>query len=113
MYEKSLEIGLVSVGLRVQRQVRVPVWFREQRVGDFAADMLIDDCVLLELKAARALDSSHEAQLLNYLRATQVEVGLLLNFGIKAEFKRMAFDNSRKQIRENPRLSAAILLSDE
>ena len=113
VYEKSLEIGLVSVGLRVQRQVRVPVWFREQRVGDFAADMLIDDCVLLELKAARALDSSHEAQLLNYLRATQVEVGLLLNFGIKAEFKRMAFDNSRKQIRENPRLSAAILLSDE
>ena len=59
--------------------------------------MLVEDCVLLELKAVRALDSTHAAQLLNYLRATDIEVGLLLNFGLKPQFKRMVFDNSRKE----------------
>lgn len=58
--------------------------------------MLVENCVLLELKATRALDSSHQSQLLNYLRATDVEVGLLLNFGQKPEFKRLLFDNPRK-----------------
>jgi len=61
--------------------------------------LLVEKCVLLELKAARALDSTHQAQLLNYLRATEIEVGLLLNFGPKPEFKRVAYDNSRKRIR--------------
>ncbi len=75
------------------------------------ADMLVEDCVLLELKAARALDTSHVAQLLNYLRATDIEVGLLLNFGLKPEFKRLLFDNPRKLIRENPCLSVADLLT--
>jgi len=59
--------------------------------------------VILELKAARALDSSNEAQLLNYLRATEIEVGLLFNFGPKPTFKRQAFDNDRKQICVYPR----------
>jgi len=69
---------------------------------------------MLELKATRALDSAHEAQLLNYLRATEIEVGLLLNFGLKPEFKRLIFDNPRKLIRENPRLSvAALLVTDD
>jgi GxxExxY protein len=58
---------------------------------------MVESAVLLELKAARALDPSHEAQLLNYLRATEIEVGLLLNFGVKPEFKRLAFDNERKR----------------
>jgi GxxExxY protein len=75
VYERSLEIALNSLGLKVCRQIQVPVWFRGQPVGDFTADMLIEGCVLLELKAARALDSSHQAQLLNYLRATEIEVG--------------------------------------
>jgi len=61
--------------------------------------MLIEKCVSLELKAVRALDSSHQAQLLNYLRATEIEVGLLLNFGVKPEFKRLLFDNPRKAFR--------------
>jgi GxxExxY protein len=113
VYEKSLAITLSDYGLTVERQVQIPVWFRGQKVGDFSADVLVNDAVLLELKAVRALDPSHEAQLLNYLRATDIEVGLLLNFGLKAEFKRMAFDNHRKQIRENLRLSAAILLSND
>ncbi len=110
VYEKSLEVALNAMGVKVRRQIEVPVWFRSHQVGDFTADMLVDDCVLVELKAARTLDSSHEAQLLNYLRATEIEVGLLLNFGLKAQFKRLIFDNPRKSIRENPCLSVAALL---
>ena len=88
VYEKAFEIALMSRGLNVLRQIEVPVSFRGHNVGDFTADMLVEKCVLLELKATRTLDSAHEAQLLNYLRATQIEVGLLFNFGIKPEFKR-------------------------
>jgi len=109
VYEKSLQIALNATGLKALTQIEIPVSFRGQRVGDFTADMLVEDCVLLELKAARALDSSHEAQLLNYLRATEIEVGLLLNFGLKPEFKRLVFDNPRKTIRGNPCLSVANL----
>lgn len=110
VYERSLEIALNSLDLRVSRQIQIPVWFRGKPVGDFTADLLIEDCVLLELKAARCLDSSHQAQLLNYLRATEIEIGLLLNFGLKPEFKRLIFDNPRKAIRGNPRMSIADLL---
>jgi GxxExxY protein len=113
VYERSLEIALDSSHLKVCRQIQIPVWFRGKPVGDFTADMLVEDCVLLELKAARALDSSHQAQLLNYLRATEIEVGLLLNFGLRPEFKRLIFDNPRKAIRGNPRISKADLLVAE
>jgi GxxExxY protein len=101
VYEKSLELALNAIGIDVRRKIEIPVWFRKYQVGDFEADMLVEGCVLLELKAVRRLDSSHEAQLLNYLRATEIEVGLLLNFGLKPEFKRLIFDNARKSIREN------------
>jgi GxxExxY protein len=111
VYEKAFEFALTSKGLDVRCQIQVPVWFRGQRVGDFTADVLVERCVLLELKAARTLDSSHEAQLLNYLRATEIEVGLLFNFGIKPEFKRLAFDNSRKKVRQvTGEISVAALL---
>ena len=113
VYEKSLEIALNSKGLKVCRQIEIPVSFRGQLVGDFSADMLVEGCVLIELKAARSLDTSHTAQLLNYLRATDIEVGLLLNFGLKPEFKRLIFDNPRKAIRENPCLSVANLLTPD
>jgi GxxExxY protein len=100
VYEKAFEFALTSKGLSVRRQIEIPVWFRGQKVGDFSADMLINGCVLLELKAGRGLDAAHEAQLLNYLRATEIEIGLLFNFGLKPQFKRLAFDNRRKQICE-------------
>src|SRR5919108_4411974 len=67
VYEKSFEIALNAQGLRVNRKIEIPVWFRGHRVGDFSADVLVEGCVLLELKAVRTLDSAHEAQLLNYL----------------------------------------------
>src|ERR671915_99374 len=96
VYQRALGLALNDAGLRVCRPVKISVWFRGTEVGYFEGDMLVENCVLLELKATRALDSSHQAQLLNYLRATDVEVGLLLNFGPKPEFKRLLFDNPRK-----------------
>ncbi|HYR77830.1 MAG TPA: GxxExxY protein [Pyrinomonadaceae bacterium] len=110
VYERAFEVALTSKGLDVRRQIQVPVWFRGHKVGDFVADVLVDRSVLLELKAARTLDSAHEAQLLNYLRATEIEVGLLFNFGIKPEFRRLAFDNSRKQVKQLNEISIAALL---
>jgi len=109
VYEKAFEIALNAKGLDVRRQIQVPVWFRGHRVGDFVADVLVNQLVLLELKAARALDSSHEAQILNYLRATEIEVGLLFNFGVKPEFRRLAFDNSRKRVNQLNEISIAAL----
>ena len=96
VYHRSFMVALESVGLSARSRVDIPVWFRGCQVGQFEADILVENCVMLELKAARALDSSHQAQLLNYLRATDIEVGLLLNFGEKPEFKRVIFDNLRK-----------------
>jgi GxxExxY protein len=110
VYERAFEVALTSKGFNVLRQIEIPVWFRRQKVGDFTADVLVDKRVLLELKAARTLDSSHEAQLLNYLRATEIEVGILFNFGIKPEFRRLAFDNSRKQVQHFGEISIAALL---
>src|ERR1041385_1635595 len=99
VYQKSLALALESAGLAVFSRIDIPVWFRGHQVGQFEGDLLVEKCVLLELKAARALGSAHQAQLMNYLRATEIEVGLLLNFGPKPEFKRVAYDNSRKRIR--------------
>ncbi len=96
VYHQSLVIALRDAGLLVHSPIAIPVLFRGHRVGSFQGDIMVEKCVLLELKAARTLDSSHKAQLLNYLRATEIEIGLLLNFGVKPEFKRLIYDNPRK-----------------
>jgi len=96
VYENSLSIALREKGCEVHQQIAIPVWFRSKQVGDFDADVLVDKLVLLELKVARSIEQAHIAQLLNYLKATQIEVGLLLNFGPKPEFKRVVFGNERK-----------------
>jgi GxxExxY protein len=96
VYQRSLGLALESAGLAVRHYVKIPVWFRGQRVGMFEGDMLIEDLVLLELKTARCLDRSHYAQLLNYMRATDIEVGILLNFGLKPEYQRLVLDNESK-----------------
>ena len=101
VYRDSMFIALRDAGMHVEREVRIPVWFHGERVGDFRADLLVNSLVLVELKTARAFDESHQAQLVHYLKATEIEVGMLLNFGPKAEFKRLIFENSRK----NPRKS--------
>jgi len=107
VYEESLVIALYEAGLTANRQIPLPVWFRGQKVGEFRADLLVQNCVLLELKTARSLDTAHEAQLLHYLKSTEIEVGMLLNFGARPQFRRLLFDNERKKIRENPWKSVA------
>ena len=107
VYEESLVIALRQAGMAVARQVPLPVWFRDQKVGEFRADLIVDNCVLLELKSARSLEPAHEAQLLHYLKSTEIEIGLLLNFGVRPQFRRLLFDNERKKIRENPCKSVA------
>lgn len=96
VYENALAIELKESGLRVETQKYLPVYYRDQLVGEYIAEMVINESVLLELKAVRRLAEDHEAQLLNYLKATIIEVGLLLNFGPEPRFKRRVYDNERK-----------------
>ena len=98
VYENALVFALTSLGLKVEQQVKIAVYFQGNVVGEYFADLLVEDKVIVELKAVSRLLLEHEAQLLNYLRATPYEVGLLLNFGPKPDFRRKAFDNSRKTI---------------
>jgi GxxExxY protein len=79
-------------------------------VGQFRGDILVVGKVLLELKSTRTLEAAHEAQLLHYLKSTEIEIGLLLNFGSRPQFRRLLLDNHRKKIRENPCKSVAGVL---
>lgn len=106
VYTEAVCMALRDEGLAVEREVKVPVYFRAKCIGEYRADIIVESKVLLELKAVRSLDSSHEAQLLHYLRSTNIEVGLLLNFGPKAQFKRAAFSNIRKNPRESAKSAA-------
>lgn len=101
VYENALYIVLIEHGLHVERQNDISVFFRGNRIGDFKADLIVEEKVIIELKAVRTLDPAHEAQLINYLKATTIEIGLLLNFGKKPEFKRFIYDNKRKKISDN------------
>ena len=96
VYENALAIELRKAGLKVVKQQEIVVYYDGENVGDYRTDIVVDDVVIVELKAARELAEEHEAQLLNYLKATTLEVGLLLNFGVKAEHKRKVYDNERK-----------------
>lgn len=90
VYEKSLLIALKDKGLKVQSQVPLNVKFREQSVGEFFADILVEDVVILELKSVKKLLPEHQAQLINYLKVTGHKVGLLINFwNPKLEYKRL------------------------
>ena len=91
VYEGALAIRLHECGLRVERQAPVAVRFHNHVVGEFRTDLLVEDYLLVEIKAARSLVDAHDAQLLNYLKATGLRVGLLLNFGSRAEFRRRVF----------------------
>lgn len=96
VYENALVILLNEIGLKVESQVHLPVYFHGQKVGEYIADLIVENVVLLELKAAEKIVEDHAAQLLNYLKATNIEVGLVLNFGPTAEFRRKVYDNERK-----------------
>ena len=96
VYERSMMIELRKMGLRCKNQYPIAVYYENQMVGEYYADIIVEDVVIIELKADRSLCPEHEAQLLNYLKATDIEVGILLNFGEKPEFKRKVFENDFK-----------------
>ncbi len=98
IYEKSLEIELKKNGIRVETQKPIKVYYEGNLVGDYFADMLVEDKIILELKAAETIIEEHEFQLINYLKATNIEIGLLLNFGKKPEVRRKIFTNNRKHL---------------
>lgn len=96
VYQKAFGIALREMGMKVAEQVPIRVYYHGEVVGEYFADILVDDVILLELKAVSEIIEEHEAQLLNYLKATEIEVGYVLNFGKSATFKRKVFDNVRK-----------------
>jgi GxxExxY protein len=96
VYENALIIELQQHGLTAKQQFPIKVHYEGQVVGEYFADLLVNDLVIVELKAIDRIIDAHEAQLINYLKATNIEVGLVLNFGPKAEFKRKIFSNTRK-----------------
>ena len=105
VYEQAFSVLLAERQIFFERQIAVPVWFHKKQIGEFRADLLVEKKVLLELKTGRDIDTAWEKQILNYLRATDVEVGLLFNFGPNAQFRRYVFENEKKNPR-NPRESA-------
>jgi GxxExxY protein len=96
VYQNSMYFELKSLGLKVEAQKQIKVYFKNQLVGDFYSDLLVEDKVIVELKATEFLMDIHTAQIMNYLKATPIEVGMLLNFGEEPEFKRVIYTNNRK-----------------
>ncbi|MGH7525938.1 MAG: GxxExxY protein [Gemmatimonadales bacterium] len=96
IYREARSIALNERGLGVERESVLTAHFRGRRIGEFRADLVVGGRVIVELKAVRAIGTSHLAQLLNYLRCSVLEVGLLLNFGPRPQFRRLAFSNLRK-----------------
>ena len=97
VYANALKIELEKRGLKVDQEFEIKVYYGGQVVGEYFADLIVANSVIVEIKATKSLAQEHEAQLLNYLKATSYEVGLLINFGPKPEQKRRSFDNNRKK----------------
>ncbi|MCK5138407.1 MAG: GxxExxY protein [Thermodesulfovibrionia bacterium] len=91
VYEKSLMIELENIGLQAVAQKSLNVYYKNQLVGEFKADIIVEDKIIIEIKAINTITTQHEAQLINYLKATGIKVGLIVNFGDKLEFKRRVF----------------------
>ncbi|PKQ62132.1 GxxExxY protein [Labilibaculum manganireducens] len=91
VYERAMVLELEHLDLEVEEQKRITVFYKDEKVGDYFADLIINDQVIIELKAVERIAPEHEVQLVNYLKATNIEVGLLLNFGAKPQYKRKVF----------------------
>lgn len=96
VYENAMYFELTEMGFKVDRQMKVLVYYKQYVVGDYSADLTVNDVVICELKTHERLSEENEFQLINYLKATKIEVGLLLNFGKKPEIKRKIYDNEKK-----------------
>jgi len=103
VYENALFHELSKAELYCEKQKRIKVFYDDHQVGEYYADIIVENQIILELKAAEALIKEHECQLINYLKATDIEIGLLLNFGKKPEFRRKIFTNDRKNLFEEPK----------
>jgi GxxExxY protein len=101
VYQNAFFIELQSKGFHVEPQKAIDVFYHNQVVGKYKADLIVNNLIILELKAVEALVPEHELQLINYLKATDKEVGLLLNFGMKPEIRRKAYDNDKKNLRKS------------
>ena len=97
VYREAMRIALTQAGLQVKTEVPVPVSFRGVVVGIFRADLIVNDCLLVELKAVDQLVRQHESQTMHYLCATSIEVALLMNFGAAPRFRRFVMDNESKK----------------
>ena len=97
VYRRALAVELRSLGLAVVEEAALEVWYRGTKIGRFRADLLVEKRVIVEIKTGRAFSDPDRKQLLNYLRASDIEVGLLLLFGPTPVFKRLVFENSRKR----------------
>ena len=97
VYRMAMLIALRDAGLRVEAEMPVPVSFRGSLVGVFRADIVVDGRVILELKTSDSISKAHEAQVLHYVRASRMEVGLVMNFGPEARFRRIVMQNVRKK----------------
>jgi GxxExxY protein len=93
VYENSLFHELRKMGLFVEKQKRIWVYYEGLEVGDYFADLVVEDLIIIEIKASEGIVEDHEYQLINYLKATDKEIGLLLNFGKTPQFKRKIFSN--------------------
>ena len=96
VYENAMMIEFKKDGIHAVPQAAIQVVYEGEVIGEYFADIMVENKVIVEIKAAKSLASENEAQLLNYLKATNIEVGLLLNFGRKPEIKRKVLDNTRK-----------------
>lgn len=101
VYENSLLIELKKFNLECISQTPIEVFYDDLKVGFYIADIIVNNSVIIEVKAAETLCEEHEAQLTNYLRATDIEVGLLINFGKKPEFKRKVFSDEYKNLNKS------------
>jgi GxxExxY protein len=97
VYENAMTIELMELGCKVIKQKSIKVYYKNREIGEYYADLIVDDMVIIELKAVEKITKEHESQLINYLKSTNIEVGLLVNFGKRPEFKRKIFANHRKR----------------
>lgn len=96
VYENAMILELEALGFDIKQQENIKVYYNSKQVGDYFADLIINNLVIVELKFTESICKEHEFQLINYLKATRIELGLLLNFGKKPEFRRKIYSNSKK-----------------
>jgi GxxExxY protein len=96
VYERAMVLELFDLGMIAKAQHQIIVFYKEHEVGNYFADLIVDECIIIEVKVVETLHGEHKRQLLNYLKATTIEVGLLLNFGPKPQVARQIFTNDRK-----------------